>query len=162
MRKPAIRKDLDLRREAAAMPLGVARHTAKMEIKHHHRRCEELLDEWWAEAGMTGFAPLSSAYKFEPTEGLLVVAVRDIGPVYREPLFRDEEGGLTAKERVINILNGFRLGQALPPVAVVAGRDSYPYKLTAGVHRLYCSIAVRFTHIPTVPGFDRDNRANAR
>jgi hypothetical protein len=127
-----------------------------MKIEHHDRRSEELLDEWWAEAGMTGFVPLSSAYKSEPTEGVLVVAVQDIGPVYREPLLRDEEDGPTAKERIQRILKGFRLGNALPPVAVVAGRDGYPFELTGGVHRLYCSIAAGFTHIPTVPGFDWD------
>jgi G:T-mismatch repair DNA endonuclease (very short patch repair protein) len=45
---------------------------------------------------------------------------------------------------------------AIPPVEIVEMPVGGPHhhKLTAGVHRLYCSLAAGFTHVPTIEGFD--------
>jgi hypothetical protein len=45
---------------------------------------------------------------------------------------------------------------AIPPIELVdtpAG-SLFRYKLTAGTHRLYCSLAAGFTHVPAVEGID--------
>jgi len=65
------------------------------------------------------------------------------------------EEGLTAEERVIRILRAFVDEVPLPPVELVeTPLDRHPFRLTNGTHRLYLSLAVGFTHIPAVEGFD--------
>jgi hypothetical protein len=82
------------------------------------------------------------------------VSIKDIGPVTRPAIFKDNEEQ-TARERVSSILRGFRRGEAFPAVEVVEGKRKYghPFKLTYGAHRFYCSLAAGFTHIPAVKGF---------
>jgi hypothetical protein len=62
---------------------------------------------------------------------------------------------ISARERVLKILWGFRCGETIPPVKIVEGDAEYGYKyrLTDGVHRLYLSIAAGFTHVPTIKEF---------
>jgi hypothetical protein len=62
----------------------------------------------------------------------------------------------TARERVLSILHDFRAGRPLYPIEAVNEQPGGPYafKLTHGVHRLYCSLAAGFTHVPVVEGFD--------
>jgi hypothetical protein len=134
-----------------------------MECLHHTLRIV-LRDDWLAEAGMIGFVPSSVAYAADriafPGERICQVRIQDIGPVMRAAgvgvFNRDRETGSTARARTVSILRAFQSGSALPPVKLVRGPDSYgyPYKLTDGCHRLYCSLAVGFTHIPAVKGFD--------
>ena len=88
------------------------------------------------------------------------IRIDDVSPVRRKlsaGVFNDDiDTGLSAKERVMSILRAIRDNVPLPPVEIVdcpAG-SSYRYKLTHGVHRLYCSLAAGFTHVPTVKGFD--------
>jgi len=131
----------------------------------HHDLSIVLEDEWLAEAQMAGFSPTSNAYRTDLSfsingEPILEVRIADVGPVGSVRcsigIFRDSEDGVPALERVVKTLRGFRLGEAIPPVQIVeCGPDSqYPYKLTAGVHRFYCSLAAGFTHVPTLWGFD--------
>jgi hypothetical protein len=125
----------------------------------HHGKDIPLPDEWWAEAGMVGFVPTSKSYCVEQNfhDEIQEVSIEDVVPVPRNPIFRDgSEGEGTARERVVKILRGFRLGQHIPPVKVVEGKPEYGhrYKLTEGAHRFYCSLAAGFTHVPTVKGFD--------
>lgn len=109
---------------------------------------------------MTGFLPISNAYRASSTQRgrvpVQLVEITDIGPVRRQPLFRDDhEEGVPVSERVCRLLRGFRLGQFIPPVEIVDSPGTeHRYKLTHGAHRLYCSLLVGFSHIPTVPGFD--------
>jgi hypothetical protein len=123
----------------------------------HHGMLIELDDDWWAEAGMSGFVLTSTAYRALQGKGQIrEVRIEDVGPVSRDPMFHDsiEEG--SARDRVVRLLRGFRSGDAIPPVEVVKGSGyGHPYKLTHGAHRFYCSLAAGFTHIPTVEGFDR-------
>jgi hypothetical protein len=79
-------------------------------------------------------------------------------PVYRAPgigIFNDNDEA-TAMERVVSILRGFRSGAAIPPVEVVRQptRADFRYKLVAGAHRFYCSLAAGFYHVPALMGFD--------
>ncbi len=130
-----------------------------MKLTHHDLEIE-LLDEWWAEAGMSTFEPQTRAYRVDRDAHPSVreVRIEEIGPVRRNPgvaIFKDNEE-TSARERVASILRGFRSGSMLPPVEIVelASGSRYPYKLTHGAHRLYCSLAAGFSHVPTVIGFD--------
>jgi hypothetical protein len=123
----------------------------------HHDLMTDLNDEWWAEAGMHSFAPTSWAYRCD--RYAVEVPIADIGPVglprRLNDIFRDNpDMGISARERVLKILWGFRCGEAIPPVEVVEGAGyAHKYRLTDGVHRLYSSIAAGFTNVPTVRGF---------
>ncbi|MFY9900738.1 MAG: hypothetical protein WAK67_23555 [Xanthobacteraceae bacterium] len=131
-------------------------------ILNHHDLRIELDDAWWAEAQMAGFVPTARAYRADSNaaEGRLVFEVRigDIGPVGRKlgvGIFNNNKEK-TARERVVSILTGFRKGAAIPPIELVDAPSGSPfrYKLTAGTHRLYCALAVGFSHVPAVEGFD--------
>ena len=133
-----------------------------MELKHHELTVQ-FSDDWWAEAGMIGFKPSSAAYRSDPgafpARQIFEVRIDEIGPVQRAPnvgIFNDSPKA-TARERVVAILQGFRSGAAIPPVEVVeaASSGAHPYKLVHGSHRLYCSLAAGFTHVPAVEGFDQ-------
>ena len=111
---------------------------------------------------MGAFFPVAPTYRVDlkSAKGRKVfqVAIRAIGPVIRSPgtgIFNGSENG-SARERVVSILAGFKSNDAIPPVKVVrqAAGSQFPYKLTAGVHRLYCSLAVGYTHVPAIDGFD--------
>jgi hypothetical protein len=130
---------------------------------HHHDLQIELDDLWWYDAGMTGFVTTEHAYRVAPdrfNRRMQIVPINDVGAVRRAMgvgIFNDDrEAGLSARERVIRILQGIRLNDAIPPVEVVRSNPNhpYPYKLVAGTHRLYCSLAVGFTSIPAVEGYD--------
>lgn len=130
----------------------------------HHDLPIDLEDDWWAEAEMSGFSPASRAYRTDPRfsmngQPILEVRITDVGPVHRPVgIFRDSEDGIPARERVLKILRGFRLDDAIPPVEIVECKpgSQHRYKLTNGTHRLYCALAAGFTHVPTLRGFDRD------
>ena len=133
-----------------------------MKLKHHELTVL-LSDDWWAEAGMVGFKAFSAAYRSDPgafrERRIFEVRIDDIGPVQRAPnvgIFNDSPKA-TARERVVSILQGFRSGAAIPPVEVVeaAGSGAHPYKLVHVSHRLYCSLAAGFTHVPAVEGIDQ-------
>jgi len=134
-----------------------------MEFSHHGLPIV-LSDDWWAEAGMAGFTPSSTAYHADPRtfpdQRIFEVRIDDIGPVRRAPgvgIFNDDhDRQASARERVVAILLGFRSGAMIPPVQVVKAEalSAYPYKLVHGTHRLYCSLAAGFSHVPAVEGFD--------
>jgi hypothetical protein len=134
-----------------------------MEFTHHGLKIV-LNDDWWAEAGMASFTPSSTAYHADPRtfpgQRIFEVWIDDIGPVSRARgvgIFNaSHDGTVTARESVVAILLGFRCGAMIPPVEVVKAEalSAYPYKLVHGTHRLYCSLAAGFTHMPAVEGFD--------
>jgi hypothetical protein len=53
-------------------------------------------------------------------------------------------------------LLGFVRNVELPPVELLRQTNPgpYPFCLKNGVHRLYCSLAAGYTHIPAVKAFD--------
>src|SRR5271167_1473529 len=134
-----------------------------MEFTHHGLPIV-LNDDWWAEADMARFTPSTTAYHVDPRafpgQRIFEVRIEDIGPVCRAPgvgIFNDDQSTkASARERVLAILLGFRSGSMIPPVEVVnaPALSAYPYKLVHGTHRLYCSLAAGFSHVPAVEGFD--------
>jgi hypothetical protein len=133
----------------------------------HHNLQIKVDDTWWTEAAMEGFVPLTRAYHVNANVAkgrkLFEIRIDEVRPVRRNPgigIFNDNEE-TTAKERVISILRGFRVGSAIPPVEVVFEPTDSPfrYKLVAGVHRFYCSLAAGFSHVPAVQGWEPEDRA---
>jgi len=134
-----------------------------MELVHHGMKIV-LDDDWWEEARMVEFMPRALSFNAEDTayrdRRIFQVAIKDIAPVRRAPgvpIFNDShDTGLTARERVVEILRGFRDGAAIPPIEVVAAASgsAHLFKLTHGTHRLYCSLAAGFSHVPAIVGFD--------
>jgi len=129
-----------------------------MEINHHNRKFE-LDDAWWVEAGMGNFAPKRRAYRVdkEKAEGkeILEIKIEDISTVKRDPsvnIFPNDciNTGRTARARTVEILQGFAGDAAMGPVEVYpeSSDSKFPYELKDGTHRLYCSLAAGFTHIP--------------
>jgi hypothetical protein len=139
----------------------LAREIAAMIFTHHDLEIE-LNDEWWAAAEMVAFVPVTRSYRVDPTfskngASIVEISIADICPVHRSVgIFRDCEDGVPARERVVKILRGFRLGELIPAVEVLESKScsACKYQLTDGTHRLYCSLAAGFTHVPTVQGFD--------
>jgi len=134
-----------------------------MELMHHGMTIV-LDDDWWTEGGMTDFAPAAATYAVDamvfPERVIFAAKIDDIGPVRRAPgvgIFNDDrDSGITARDRVVRILRGFRSGALIPPVEIVKAKpgDEYLYRLVAGTHRLYCSLAAGFTYVPAVEGFE--------
>ena len=124
----------------------------------HHGLQIELLDDWWNDAGMRGFAHTFTAYRVNQKlfPNVREVPITDVGPVIRNPgvgIFNDSiDEGFSAHERVVRILRGFRFDNAIPPVEIIAGQPGYPYryKLVHGAHRLYCSLAAGFKCVPII------------
>jgi hypothetical protein len=116
-----------------------------------------LKDDWLAEAEMSRFVPTSKAYRVDPhwfakDRQIRQIRIRDIAPVERH---LGDYGVFRNRESVLEILRGFRLDHAIPPVEITSGKTtSHRYKLYNGTHRLYCSLAVGFTHVPAVPALD--------
>jgi len=133
-----------------------------MRLKHHALELE-FQDEWLDNVRSAGFVPTSSSYVAKPTADareMYEVEIAEIAPVQRAPgvpiLKDDDENGIAVKDRVESILEAFQLGIPLFPVEVVRldPNGVHKFKLTAGVHRLYCSMAIGFTRVPVVDGFD--------
>jgi hypothetical protein len=135
-----------------------------MKIYHHDLQIE-FDDRWWAEAGMQGFLPLTKAYRVDNDavngRKLFKVKIVEVRPVIRNPnigIFNDNDEA-SAKDRVVSILKGFRTGSPIPPVEIVfePADSEFRYKLVAGVHRFYCSLAAGFSHVPAVEGWVPEN-----
>jgi len=130
----------------------------------HHDFAFELSNEWWAEAGMQGFVPLSFSYRVDPQafpgRSVYEVRIDAVAPVRRHlshGVFNDDvETGLGAKDRVMNILQGFLTNAIIPPVETLSlpSDARHKYRLKHGAHRFYLSIAAGFTHVPVVNGVD--------
>jgi hypothetical protein len=128
----------------------------------HHDLQIELDDAWWAEAEMNNFIPTEKTYRvdIEAAKGKKVFDIRidEVSPVRRNPgvgIFNDNREA-SARDGVVSLLRGFRTGSAIPPVEIApepAGGD-FRYKLVAGAHRFYCSLAAGFSHVPAVEGSD--------
>ena len=131
---------------------------------HHHDFAFELPDAWWKEGGFPGPMPASLSYvagAIEREGALALVPVSDIEPVRRNlshGVFNDNPDSGTARERVVRLLKGFRHGEPIPPVEILRRPKGAgtPYRLYAGVHRLYCAVAAGFSHVPAVEVGDAD------
>lgn len=125
---------------------------------YHHDLSVTVEDHWLVAAGAESFVPSSTAYIVDATPGSSLISINDIKPVRRlpdVPLFKKTgdghpDGELSADARVIRILRAFVDGAALPPVIVRASSEGQPFELFDGAHRLYLSLAIRYTHVPAV------------
>ena len=131
-------------------------------IFFHHNLEIELDDEWWTEADMEDFVPKGKAYRVDLDAALgrtiFEIRIDEVRPLKRNSgvgIFNNNEEA-SAKSRVVSILRGFIADTEIPPVEVIpesSGSD-FNYKLVAGAHRFYCSLATGFSHVPAVEGFD--------
>jgi hypothetical protein len=109
----------------------------------------EIPDAWWIEAGMPGFNRQGWAYRSSTIE---VVALDDIEPPFRTK--RLDQNGFD-RARMVSILKGFVADAEIPPVdlltlpplADISGQP-FKYRVLAGVHRFYTSIAAGFADLP--------------
>jgi hypothetical protein len=128
-----------------------------------HRGIEYTLeDDWWAEAGMTGFRPSRRSYRAGPSEFqdlvMFEVAIDDVQPLNRKAthgVFKDSGAGRregSARDRVVRILKWFRDDAPVEPVCVarLTGGAGCRFKLIHGAHRFYCAVAAGYSHIPAV------------
>jgi hypothetical protein len=114
----------------------------------------QIPDEWWTEAGMTGFTPSTSAYRSTP-EATSVVPLFDIEPPFRLPAVPKDFHGFD-RERMIRLLRGIAADVTLPPVGLLIlppladiSAPPFKYRLLCGVHRFYASIAAGFEFLPS-------------
>jgi hypothetical protein len=122
-----------------------------------------LPDECWEEAGMHTVVVGGQSYLAGPSPfpnlDVVDIAVDNIAPVHRSGshgVFNDNPEYGTAHDRVLSILRGFRSGSRIPPIEVsrLPSPARQEFKLIHGVHRLYCSIAAGYSHIPAVRVID--------
>jgi len=132
-----------------------------MKLFHHNLEIE-LNDAWWAEAKMKDFMPKSSAYRVDldatKDRPVFEISIDEVRPVKRNPgvgIFNDSAEA-SARARVVSILRGFVADEGIPPVEVIPepSDSAFSFKLVAGTHRFYCSLAAGFSHVPAVEGFD--------
>jgi len=133
-----------------------------MKCKHHDLEFE-LEDEWLIEADMVSYSPTEASYKpdLQKTKGeeILLIPINEIAPLIERAkckgIFCDNEND-TAKERVVRILKWFKEHKAIEPISVaeLGETEKFKYKVLAGSHRFHCSIAVGFTKMPAILGFD--------
>lgn len=102
---------------------------------------------------MDRFSPARPLYRVSrlglPRSAVIArVAVDHLLPVRRD--LELGHGVFTTKERVMEIFQAFRQDIALPPVEISTIARPKPYQLNHGAHRLYCSLAAGFSHIPAV------------
>jgi len=119
----------------------------------------ELPDEWWFASGIQHLVLSERAYipnaSPNPKLPVIHIAIGDIEPCVRKGshgVFNDSPEFGTARDRVVSILTGFLENSAIPPIEVsqLPGGSPTQYKLIHGAHRLYCAIAVGYSHIPAI------------
>ena len=114
----------------------------------------EIPDEWWVEAGMTGFRAASKSYTATASDQwpLRIVSLTEVKPPIRSPGVR-----WFCRKRLVDILAGFVSGAAIPPIPVHEPPGAaLKYELRDGFHRFYASAAAGYSHVPisVLPFFD--------
>lgn len=111
---------------------------------------------------MENFVPSARIYVADHSKAygrkICEIPIAKFSAVRRNPgigIFNDCEK-YTARQRVVRILRGFVSGKEIKPVKFVYEKPGSPYryKLVAGAHRFYCSVAAGFSHVPAVEHFD--------
>lgn len=114
----------------------------------------EIPDEWW-QAGNIGKQHLMSThFEVEISPEIFNIPISSLIPPKRDngmAMFPDGD-------RVINLLNGMRNGDSIPPIMLWSKKkmNSESYMIRDGMHRFYLSIALGFTEIPALID-DNDN-----
>jgi len=114
----------------------------------------EIPDEWWTEAGMSGFRPDSASY-LSSDAAAQIIQLRDIEPPFRFPEHPKDFRGFD-RGRLVRILSGFVAGCAIEPVPLLAlpapefQPAPFRYRLRDGFHRFYASVAAGFGSLPGI------------
>lgn len=114
----------------------------------------EIPDDWWAEAGMSGFRPASASY-LSSDPAAQIILLREIEPPFRFPEHRKDFGGFD-RGRLVSILSGFAAGAAIEPVPLLAlptpefQPAPFRYRPRDGFHRFYASVAAGFNSLPGI------------
>ena len=111
-----------------------------------HDLVVDVPEEWWK--ATTSSIGISMGPHYCAAGDSIVVPIQDV-----EPPLRD--GGkiwFRNRDSVVQILDGMRSGEELPPIQVWSREktNSSRYIVRDGLHRFYLSIAVGFTAIPVV------------
>ena len=112
----------------------------------------EIPDDWWVEAGMAEFVRRTPAYRSTTAN---LVALDDIEPPFRLPSTPLDWRGFD-RTRMVSILQGFVAGEAIPPIDLlilptlndISGQP-FKYRVLAGVHQFYASMAAGFEFLPS-------------
>jgi hypothetical protein len=103
--------------------------------------------EWLATAGLQGFKPSQASYRCEEPHELIAVADIEM-PARNAGVTLDANG--FGRDRMMKILLGIRQDDSIPPIQIeVADPGQRPYRLRAGFHRYYASLATGFLYVPT-------------
>lgn len=113
----------------------------------------EVPDAWLAEAGMSGFAP--SSYAFRSAPNAILVPLASILPPHRSAGVAKDWRGMD-RGRFVSVLKGFVAGAEIEPVhgRVLAEEElppaAYTHRVIDGYHRFYASVAAGFGSLPMV------------
>ena len=112
----------------------------------------EIPEDWWVEAGMAEFVRHAPAFRSTTAD---LVALDDIEPPFRLPSKPIDWRGFD-RTRMVSILQGFVAGEAIPPIDLLVlptlndiSGQPFKYRVLAGVHRFYASMAVGFEFLPS-------------
>jgi hypothetical protein len=114
----------------------------------------EIPDQWWAEAGMTGFVPVGRR-AYCSAETAVLVPLRDVEPPFRLQECKLDGNGFD-RLRLISILRGFVAATEIVPVPLIRlpSADFPPapfgYRVRDGFHRFYASVAAGFECLPSI------------
>src|SRR5262249_37796925 len=108
--------------------------------------------DWWAEAGMEGFALRSDSYRFAASPKVSLVRLDDIAcPPLDGRRRPDHHHCGFNRERMVDVLRGVASQAMIPPISILERREgAYSCIVCDGYHRFYASLAAGFSHIPTV------------
>lgn len=112
----------------------------------------EIPDDWWTEAGMSGFAPASASY-LSSDPAAQIIRLREIEPPSRLPEHSKDFHGFD-RRRLMRILSGFVAGAAIAPVSLLAlpalefQPAHFRYRPCDGFHRFHASVAAGFGSLP--------------
>ena len=112
---------------------------------------------------MASYSPEDVSYKPDINKAngqkVMFLPISEIAPLKERAKCRgvfcgNEED--TARGRVVRILKWFKENKEIEPISVAKLKDNekYKYKVLAGSHRFHCSIAVGFSEVPAIMGFD--------
>ncbi len=113
----------------------------------------EIPDDWWNEAGMSGFKPAGPSYASSDLAAQ-IIPLREIEPPFRFPEHPKDFRGFD-RTRLVRVLSGFVAGAAIEPVALAElllqsefSPLPFRYRVRDGVHRFYASVAAGYTCLP--------------
>jgi hypothetical protein len=110
--------------------------------------------DWIIEAGLQDFKPARKGFRCDQEHEL--VALADIEPPKRNLGVTLDQNGF-GRDRMMKILLGIRDNNSIPPIDIErADPGQRQFRLRAGFHRYYASVATGFTHVPAqlVPRLD--------